>query len=346
MIKVKKEGILLEKRDLGFEADGVLNPAIIQYGGKIHMFYRAVGKGNCSTIGYCRLSDPMTVEYRKDTPLIVGQTDEESQGIEDPRIVKIDNTFYLTYTAYDGINALGSLMLSKDLVNFARFGVVVPKISFEEFKRLSGAKNLINEKYLRYNKHEGIREIGGKPVYVWDKNVVFFPRKINGKFCFLHRIRPDIQIASVSNLGELNSSYWQKYFLKLDQHIILTPKHNHEVSYIGGGCPPIETADGWILIYHSVCDTLEGYVYSASAALMDLNRPQIEIARLDHPLFVPDQLWELKGEVNNVCFPTGAIVIGDKLYIYYGAADEHIACASLSINELLKELKNKKHAEI
>jgi predicted GH43/DUF377 family glycosyl hydrolase len=79
---------------------------------------------------------------------------------------------------------------------------------------------------------------------------------------------------------------------------------------------------------------------------MDIEHPHIELARLDHPLFVPDQLWELKGEVNNVCFPTGTIVVGDRLYIYYGAADEHIACASVSINELLKELKNKKHAKI
>jgi predicted GH43/DUF377 family glycosyl hydrolase len=79
-------------------------------------------------------------------------------------------------------------------------------------------------------------------------------------------------------------------------------------------------------------------VYSACAALLDLEHPQKEIARLPYPLFFPEKVWELKGEVNNVCFPTGAILEGDTLYIYYGAADERIAVASLSMKNLLKEL--------
>ncbi|WP_449386636.1 glycoside hydrolase family 130 protein, partial [Chryseobacterium potabilaquae] len=109
-------------------------------------------------------------------------------------------------------------------------------------------------------------------------------------------------------------------------------------SYIGGGCPPIETEYGWLLIYHGVHDTIEGYVYSACAALLDLDRPEKEISRLPYPLFKPEEEWEQKGEVNNVCFPTGAIVEEDTLYIYYGAADKRIAVASLSISELLKVL--------
>jgi predicted GH43/DUF377 family glycosyl hydrolase len=119
---------------------------------------------------------------------------------------------------------------------------------------------------------------------------------------------------------------------------VLSPKHEHEISYIGGGCPPIETAHGWLLIYHSVHDTLKGYVYCACAALLDLDNPQKELARLPYALFKPEHEWELKGEVNNVCFPTGTILNEDILYIYYGAADEQIACASLSISELLNEL--------
>jgi predicted GH43/DUF377 family glycosyl hydrolase len=79
-------------------------------------------------------------------------------------------------------------------------------------------------------------------------------------------------------------------------------------------------------------------VYSACAALLDLEDPQKEIARLPYPLFKPDKPWELKGEVNNVCFPTGTALFDDTLYIYYGAADEHVACASLSMSTLLKEL--------
>ena len=92
------------------------------------------------------------------------------------------------------------------------------------------------------------------------------------------------------------------------------------------------------MIYHAVYDTIEGYVYSACAALLDLQNPQKEIARLPYPLFKSEHDWELKGDVNNVCFPTGTALFDDTLYIYYGAADEQIACASVSFAALLKEL--------
>lgn len=156
---------------------------------------------------------------------------------------------------------------------------------------------------------------------------------------FLHRIRPDIQIVAVNSLAELTKEFWQNYFLHLEQScVVLTPKYRHEVSYIGGGCPPIETEHGWLLIYHGVHDTIKGFVYSACAALLDLQNPQKEIARLPYPLFKPEFDWELKGEVNNVCFPTGTALFDDTLYIYYGAADERIACASVSLSLLVKEL--------
>ncbi|HSU27851.1 MAG TPA: hypothetical protein VLJ68_05680, partial [Chitinophagaceae bacterium] len=93
-----------------------------------------------------------------------------------------------------------------------------------------------------------------------------------------------------------------------------------------------------LLIYHGVHDTVKGYIYSACAALLDLEDPQKEIARLPYALFKPEFDWELKGEVNNVCFPTGTILIDDTLYIYYGAADEQIAYASVSLSGLVSEL--------
>jgi predicted GH43/DUF377 family glycosyl hydrolase len=84
-------------------------------------------------------------------------------------------------------------------------------------------------------------------------------------------------------------------------------------------------------------------VYSACAALLDIDNPSKEIARLPYPLFFPEKEWELIGEVNNVCFPTGAVVENETLYIYYGAADKRIAVASMNLNELLQELlQNKK----
>ncbi len=338
MIVVKKEGILLNKTALGFECEGVLNPAVIIGEDGIHLFYRAVGKGNYSSIGYCKLNTPLSIKERYDMPVLFPQHEYESHGVEDPRVVKIDDLYYITYTAYDGVNALGALAVSKDLKHFEKMGLIVPQLSYDEFRHLAETKGVINEKYLRYNEHEQIHTKKGIKVIIWDKNVIFFPRKINGQLYFLHRIKPDIQIVSVNNLQELTVEFWQNYFLKLQDNIVLSPKYKHEVSYIGGGCPPIETKEGWLIIYHGVHDTVKGFVYSACVALLALENPQKEIARLPYVLFKPDEEWELKGEVNNVCFPTGTVLLNDTLYIYYGAADEQIAVASVSLSALLKEL--------
>jgi beta-1,2-mannobiose phosphorylase / 1,2-beta-oligomannan phosphorylase len=347
MIKVKKEGILLSKSMLGFENEGVLNPATIRVGDTVHMFYRAVSKGNYSTVGYCTLSDPLTVEERSDVPIIFPQFDYESHGVEDPRITKIDDIYYLTYTGYDGINALGALATSKDLIHWDKLGLIVPIITYDDFKHLAGCRVPMNEKYARYNDRNLLHATNpDKKILLWDKNVMFFPRKIHNKFYFLHRVKPDIQIACVYDLSELTKDYWENYFLHWCDYIALSPKNKHEVSYLGGGCPPIETAHGWLIIYHAVHDTMRGYVYAACAALMDLDDPIKEIARLPYPLFKPEEDWELEGEVNNVCFPSGAVVFDDTLYIYYGAADERIACASMSLSTLLTELLlNKKNNE-
>ena len=130
MIKVTKHGIILKKTELSFEDDSVLNPGVYQEGNTIHMLYRAVRKGNYSTIGYCQLEGPLKVVERYNTPLMIPYSDEGSKGIEDPRIVKIDGVYYITYTAYNGINALGALATSTDLKTFERGGIIVPKFTF------------------------------------------------------------------------------------------------------------------------------------------------------------------------------------------------------------------------
>jgi predicted GH43/DUF377 family glycosyl hydrolase len=337
-LKVTKEGIILLKTNLGFENEGVLNPAAIKEGESVHIFYRAVRKGNYSTIGYCRLNGPTEVAERSDTPVLFPQLPFESQGVEDPRIVKIDDLYYLTYTGYDRVNALGALATSTDLRHFEKQGVIVPRISYEAFMHLAESKGHINEKYHRYNGPDSLLNKFDEKILVWDKNVIFFPRRINGKLYFLHRIKPDIQIAAVDELHDLSYAFWEDYFLHFHEHILLEPWYRHEVSYIGGGCPPVETEAGWLLIYHGVHDTPSGYRYVACAALLDLNDPAREIARLPYALFSPEHDYELTGEVNNVCFPTGTALFDDTLYIYYGAADEQIACASVSLSALLEEL--------
>jgi len=331
MITVKKEGVLIEQTDLEFENEGVLNPAIIREGNSIHLFYRAVSKGNFSAIGYCKLDTPLTVAERRDTPLLVPQFDYEKHGMEDPRIVKIDGVYYLTYVAFNGTDALGAVATSTDLQEFEKKGIIVPQITYGEFSRMIESSPNVSKECLLHNYNM-------MDTIVMDKDVMFFPRRINGKLTFLHRIKPAIQLAAVNELNELTDEFWHNYMVHLDEHIMLESKFEHEMAYVGGGCPPIETEHGWLIIYHGVKVTTIRYEYSACAALFDLDDPKKEIARLPYPLFKPDQDYELAGDVDDVCFPTGTVLVDDTLYIYYGAGDDIIACASVSLRGLIAEL--------
>jgi predicted GH43/DUF377 family glycosyl hydrolase len=338
MIVVKREGILLEKTHFAFENEGVMNPAVIVEGSDVHIFYRAVREGNHSTIGYCRLNGPLRVVQRNKCPLMYPEFDYESQGIEDPRIVKIEGVYYMTYTVYDGISAVGAVALSADLKQFNKWGIITSQLTFAQFEELVLTKGLPDDKYFRwFNKRESVSGSGQK-IYLTDKDLVFFPRRIGGKLYLLHRIKPDIQLVCIEKLEDLTYDFWINYFLDFSDHIIFSARYNHESSYIGAGCPPIELPEGWLMIYHSVRDTPDGYIYSASAALLNLENPAIEIARLPYPLFSPEAPYELNGVVNKVCFPTGTAIFDDILYIYYGAADQCIACASVPLKELVKEL--------
>lgn len=342
MINIKREGVVLEKTTNEFENDSVLNPAVIAQGDTIHMFYRAVKVHNRSSIGYCRLDGPLKIVKRNTKPILSPQFDYECNGMEDPRIVQLEGLYYMTYTAYDGNNAMGALAISDDLIHWNRHGVITPQLSFDRFRELSAKDEGVTNKYFRFDSSQEAETMKGKKLFVTDKDLVLFPRKINGKFYILHRLKPDIQLIIVENLEDLTDEFWRDYFLNFSSHIIFRPVHPHESSYLGAGCPPIETSAGWLMIYHSVYDTVDGYVYTAAAALLDIENPAIEIARLPYPLFSPETEYELTGVVNRVCFPTGTAQFGDRLYIYYGAADKCIACASVDLQELIDELLNYK----
>lgn len=342
MIRVKKEGIILSETTNEFENDGVLNPAIYQDGKTVHMFYRAVQKGNISSVGYAKFDGPLQLIERKTAPLLTKSTIAEKQGIEDPRIIKIEEKFYLTYCAYDGINALGSLATSSDLKSFEKQGIIVPQIPIEEFVDFIEEDNFHKDRYLEFleeNFDSNNEKI--KPL-LWDKNVMLFPRKINDQFAMLHRVKPDIQLVQFSEFSDLTPNFWKKYMANFADCILLSPKHQHELDYIGGGCPPIETAEGWLIIYHGVEHKNGGNIYSACASLFDLENPQKEIARLPYALISPETEWETTGYVNNVIFPSGTAIFEDLLYIYYGAADKRIAVASVNLNDLTSELLNYK----
>lgn len=336
MLQLKNKGIILEKTELSFENKAVLNPSCIEVDGLVHMYYRAVSNDNISCIGYCQLRENKVIN-RLRYPVITPECEYEKQGVEDPRIIYLDNIYYLFYTAYDGKNALVAYAISNDLTHFTKKGLISPRITYAEAKNIiqqSGSK----EKYSIFaNK---FLERAGKDVLLWDKDAFIFPKRINNHIALIHRILPEIQIIYFNDFTDLTIEYWKKYLKDLNNHVVLGTKFWFENRNVGGGCPPIETKDGWLLIYHGVENTMDGKKrYHASAALLDLLNPAKVISRLEQPLFSPEEPWEKEGIVSNVVFPSGAIIQNGQLYIYYGAADKLIAAKSIELDALLNELK-------
>ncbi|HLD00488.1 MAG TPA: pesticidal protein Cry7Aa [Candidatus Nanoarchaeia archaeon] len=337
MLHVKKEGLLLKPSSRPFESKGVFNPAAIKVGRYVHMFYRAWDRDNHSTIGYCKLDGPLKVVQRSAKPILYNKNKKVRREYEDPRIVKLGNTYYLTYIVYDGKNVSIHYAVSKNLKQFKEMGQISPNITYDEAEdHFRACQDELKERYFLFESY--FKETDGKDVLLWDKDAFLFPKKINGQFALVHRILPDIQVIYFKKFSDLTTNYWRKYLRNLCRYVILESKHWYETRNVGGGCPPIETDKGWLLIYHAVDDMDKGKTYRAGAALLDKKNPTKVIGHHHEPLFSPTKPWEKEGNVKNVVFPTGTAVFGDLLYIYYGAADKYIAAASVSLSGLVDEL--------
>jgi predicted GH43/DUF377 family glycosyl hydrolase len=340
MLKIRREGILLEATKLEFENQAVLNPTIYQDGNILHLYYRAVKQGNYSSIGYCKLDGPLNIIVRKKKPLLYPEYDYEIHGVEDPRIVRLDGTYYLFYTAYDGKNARVAYATSKDLRKWTKHGLITPSIPYEDAKNFFKLSRLKSKYYLFVSY---IKEITAPDVLLWEKDCFIFPQKFNGKIALVHRILPDIQVIYFDNFDQLKDpNYWETYLTKLGDNVIIEPEFGYESRNIGAGAPLIEIEEGWLLIYHAVEDSNAGQIYRASAVLLDKKPPFKVIGRLEKPLFSPLKDYEKFGDVDNVVFPTGTAIFDDRLYIYYGAADKSIAAISLVLKDLIKELVKSK----
>lgn len=341
MLKVKREGVILKPTKNEFEDQSVLNPGVYQDGQTVHIIYRAISKKNmCSSLGYAKLKGGTKVVERWDKPFMESKFKYEKKGLEDPRITKIKDTYYMTYVAHDGKHALIAYAAGKDLFDMERGGIISPKITYAKAGKLFRYSKLKDD-YFFFEAF--YKEYGGKNIFIWEKDGILFPEKIKGKYAMLHRILPDMQIIYFDDFRKLQDNYyWLEYLMHLDKHVVLEGEHGFEQRHIGGGAPPIKTSEGWLLIYHGTEENNAGRVYHAGAALLDLKNPQKVIARLPYPLISPEEKHEEDGLVDNVVFATGTALFGDKLYIYYGAADTYISAASVSLKALLKELlKNK-----
>ncbi len=335
-VKVEKLGIILAPTENKFENRSVLNPGIYQEGDLIHVFYRAIDKRHNSTIGYARLKGPTKVIERWDKPIFDGKYEYERKGVEDPRIVKIRDIFYMTYVAHDGKNALCAYATSQDLKKWEHKGIISPKIKYDTVGKIF-LKEKLKDRYFMFESY--YEEYSGEGVYLWEKDAFLFPKKFGKRFALVHRILPDVQLIFFKNFKQLQTpAYWHRYLQNLPKYVILENKYWFESRNIGGGAPPIETKKGWLFIYHAVEELNQARIYHAAAALLDKRNPLKVIGRLNYPLFSPELDWEKHGFVPNITFPTGTAIFGDNLYIYYGAADKFIAVARVSLKNLLAAL--------
>jgi predicted GH43/DUF377 family glycosyl hydrolase len=136
--------------------------------------------------------------------------------------------------------------------------------------------------------------------------------------------KPSIWIAE----GDSVTNYYK-------HSLLIKPEQTWEALKIGAGVPPLKTKEGWLVIYHGVNAE---HVYSAGAFLLDTNEPNKILGRTKSPLLTPEKHYELKGDVNNVVFPTGACILDKRLFVYYGAADKLCCLATIDLQEILDYL--------
>lgn len=176
----------------------------------------------------------------------------------------------------------------------------------------------------------------------YNRNGVLFPRKINGKYVMLSRPSDtghtpfgDIFCSQSSDL-----EFWGHH-----RHVMSTVNDDRSAwqsTKIGTGTVPIETDEGWLLIYHGVLNTCNGFVYRMGAALLDLDQPWKVIARSKAYVMAPYELYECVGDVPNVVFPCAALTDSatGKIAIYYGCADTVTGLAFTTVDEMLKYIKD------
>ncbi|MBQ5770640.1 MAG: glycoside hydrolase family 130 protein [Clostridia bacterium] len=171
----------------------------------------------------------------------------------------------------------------------------------------------------------------------FNRNGVMFPRKINGNYAMLSR-PSDTGHTPFGDIFYSESPdlvYWGKH-----RHV-MAPRGSWQSTKIGAGPIPIETDEGWLLFYHGVLTSCNGFVYAFGAALLDLEQPWKVLYRTEPYLLSPQKLYEQVGDVPNVAFPCAALADADtgRIAIYYGGADTVICMAFCEVNEVVDFIK-------
>lgn len=172
----------------------------------------------------------------------------------------------------------------------------------------------------------------------FNRNGVLFPRKINGHYAMLSRPSD----SGHTPFGDIFYSESPDMHFWGNHRWVMGPVGNSwQYTKIGGGPAPLETSEGWLLIYHGVLQSCSGFVYSAGVALLDLDQPWKVIGRAKPYVLNPRALYECVGDVPNVVFPCATLcdAATGRLAIYYGAADTVVALAFAYVDELVELIK-------
>lgn len=282
----------------GFESAGTFNPSVVKEDGKFVMLYRAQDRKGTSSLGYATSDDGIHF-IRRAEPVMVPETSyEKGGGVEDPRLVKFGDTYYLTYTGYNNVDGVAPdkkdaqlcLATSADLIHWQRQGIIFPAYK-------------------------------GKWNVKWTKSGAIVPEKINGKYWmyFLGDAR-----GKDTQMGVAYSEDLLHWIEALDHPVLSSRPGLFDSQVVEPGPPPLVTKDGILLIYNGADDKL---VYSTGWVLFDKNDPTKVLARAATPIFAPEREWEKVGQVPNVVFVEGLVGEGKRWLFYYGGADKNIGVA-------------------
>ncbi len=313
--------ILKPKKDQSWEAEAVFNGCPAKKGGRIHLLYRALSLPHyhasantqmmISDIGIAQSKDGIHFDGRR--RFVVPEHSWEKFGCEDPRVTKLDNKYYIFYTALSAYP-------------FRADGIKVG---------LAISKNLktIDEKHL-------ITPFNAK-------GMALFPEKIKGKIWAMltvHTDQPPVKICLISFNKEKDiwsENYWKTWYKNFEKYSL--PFQRKSGDHVEVGAPPIKTKYGWLIIYSYIRNYFsQQRIFTIEAVLLDLKNPFKIIARTESPILSPEEYYEKIGLVPNIVFPSGALLKKDRLYIYYGAADTTCCMASLSLSSLIGQMLGKK----
>jgi predicted GH43/DUF377 family glycosyl hydrolase len=282
---------VIAPRGDGWEAAGTFNPGVIVHEGRIVMLYRAQDRNGISRLGYASSTDGINFE-RRAAPVLSPETEyEQGGGIEDPRLVRFGDIFYLTYTGYNRKDAQLCLATSSDLVHWDRKGVILPA-------------------------NKGRWNVG------WTKAGAIVPEKIDGKFWmyFLGTAADKTDQMGIAYSTDL--VHWTE---PLDGPVLPRRPGRFDSRVVEPGPPPIVTDEGIVLIYNGADDSL---VYRTGVVRFDRADPRRVRSRTDMPVFMPETAWERTGQVPNVVFVEGMVRQAGRFLFYYGGADKYVGVAT------------------